>query len=70
MARRTIPYPQLVRDRISSSMALDYLLKVVAGQVEADPVRCQIARWAVDKVVPNPVQQVEQTGEITIRWKS
>ena len=68
--RRSVPYPQLLRDRISASMALPYLLDVIAGKVEADPERCRTARWAVDKVVPNPVQQVEQVGEIVVRWKS
>jgi hypothetical protein len=72
MARRIKPYPELAKARISASQALTYLLAVIDGKAVADPERCRNARWAVDKVVPNPPQDVHQThdGVLEFRWKS
>jgi len=69
---RTKPYPEIAKARISASRALDYLLDVIAGDAVPDAERCRNARWAVDKVVPNPPQDqnVTHDGELVIRWKS
>ena len=71
MAARLNPrHSDMVRSKIRTTQLLKRLDAHVHGTVDLTPSQVQAATFLVSMSLSKPVQQVEQTGEITIRWKS
>jgi len=71
MAARLNPrHSEMVRSKIRTVHLLKRLSDHVDGKVEMTPTQAQSAQFLISMALPKPVQQIEQTGEITIRWKS
>lgn len=59
-----------VRSHIQGVLLVKRLQDHIAGKVDMTPTQVQAAQFLISYALPKPVQQVEQTGELTIRWKS
>lgn len=59
-----------VRDKIQGTVLVKRLQDHIHGKVDMTPTQVQAAQFLISYALPKPVQQVEQTGELTIRWKS
>ena len=71
LQRRSESYPDVCRKRISGSKALTHLLAVADGKTPPDPDRDKVCLQLVAYVLPKPVQQVEQTGDLqlVLKWQ-
>lgn len=58
------------RSAISATKLCQRLQAHVEGKVELSGTQVQAALGLLAYVLPKPTQQVEQSGTLTIRWKS
>ena len=59
---------EAVRAKIKGSMLVERLQNHAAGNLEMTPTQIQAATFLISYALPKPVQQVEQTGSLTITW--
>ena len=57
-----------VRDHIQAVMLVQRVQSHALGELELSPSQLQAALALIAYVLPKPVQQVEQTGALTISW--
>lgn len=57
-----------VRSHIQGTKLVQRLQDHVLGELEMTPTQVQAALALIAYVLPKPVQQVEQTGSISIKW--
>jgi hypothetical protein len=58
-----------VRQRIKAAHIVERLQKHHDGDLELTDSQISVGQFLVAYVLPKPVQQVEQTGTLTIKWQ-
>jgi hypothetical protein len=69
-SRLTTRQATKTRSAISATRICQRLQLHVEGKVEMSGTQVQAALGLLSYALPKPTQQVEQTGEIAVRWKS
>ena len=61
-----------VRAKIQGTQLVNLLQNHALGKskTKVDPTRLQSAQYLLQYILAKPAQEVVQTGDLTIRWKS
>lgn len=56
------------RAAIKTTLLIGRVQDHALGKIELSPSQLQAAQFLISMVLPKPVQQIEQTGALTISW--